>query len=112
MLFNISKNEEFRIPVGDCIQFHFEALPENHIMSNHYDCIIRFRDCEFYSLEQMFLGLTYSESPEILREIMNCKSGIRAKGLCRKKYKDDRDWDFEQKQYRIIALVTYTNIFL
>jgi HAD superfamily hydrolase (TIGR01549 family) len=96
--------EEFNIPVRDCIQFHSEALPENQILSNHYDCIIRFRDCEFYSLEQMFLGLTYSESPEILREIMNCKSGIRAKGLCRKKYENDRDWDFEQKQYRIIAL--------
>lgn len=96
--------EEFNIPVMDCIQFHSEALPENQILSNHYDCIIRFRDCEFYSLEQMFLGLTYSESPEILREIMNCKSGIRAKGLCRKKYENDRDWDFEQKQYRIIAL--------
>ena len=96
--------EEFRIPVNECIQFHSKALPENKVLSNHYDCIIRFRDCEFFSLEQMFLGLTYSDSIKIMREVMNANSGIKAKKLCREKYVDRRDWDFEEKRYRIIAL--------
>lgn len=96
--------EEFRIPVNECIQFHSKALPENKVLSNHYDCIIRFRDCEFFSLEQMFLGLTYSDSIKIMREVMNANSGIKAKKLCREKYADRRDWNFEEKRYRIIAL--------
>ena len=96
--------EEFRIPVKECIQFHSKALPENKVLSNHYDCIIRFRDCEFFSLEQMFLGLTYSDSIKIMREVMNANSGIKAKKLCREKYADRRDWNFEEKRYRIIAL--------
>lgn len=96
--------EEFHIPVGDCLQFHSKALPENRVLSNHYDCIIRFRDCEFYSVEQLFLGLTYSDSPHILKEIMLAKDGITAKKICRKKYENKRDWDFEEKRYRIIAL--------
>lgn len=96
--------EQFRIPVKECVQFHSKALPENQVLSNHYDCIIRYRDCEFYSVEQLFLALTYSENRDILREIMKCKSGIEAKGLCRKKYKDMRDKDFRVKEYRIIAL--------
>lgn len=96
--------EQFRIPVKECVQFHSKALPENQVLSNHYDCIIRYRDCEFYSVEQLFLALTYSENSNILREIMKCKSGIEAKGLCRKKYKDMRDKDFRIKEYRIIAL--------
>ena len=96
--------EQFRIPVKECVQFHSKALPENQVLSNHYDCIIRYRDCEFYSVEQLFLALTYSENRDILREIMKCKSGIEAKGLCRKKYKDMRDKDFRMKEYRIIAL--------
>lgn len=96
--------EEFRIPVNECIQFHSKALPENKVLSNHYDCIIRFRDCEFFSLEQMFLGLTYSDSIKIMREVMNANSGIKAKKLCREKYVDRRDWNFEEKRYRIIAL--------
>lgn len=96
--------EQFRIPVKECVQFHSKALPENQVLSNHYDCIIRYRDCEFYSVEQLFLALTYSENSNILREIMKCKSGIEAKGLCRKKYKDMRDNDFRVKEYRIIAL--------
>ena len=72
--------EQFRIPVKECVQFHSKALPENQVLSNHYDCIIRYRDCEFYSVEQLFLALTYSENSNILREIMKCKSGIEAKG--------------------------------
>lgn len=96
--------EEFNIHVKDCIEFHSKALPENRVLSNHYDCIIRFRDCEFYSVEQLFLGLTYSDSPHILKEIMLAKDGITAKKICRKKYENKRDWDFEEKRYRIIAL--------
>ena len=96
--------EEFNIHVKDCIEFHSKALPENRVLSNHYDCIIRFRDCEFYSVEQLFLALTYSDSKKILREIMSCTSGIKAKSLCKHNYANDRDWDFDEKQYRIIAL--------
>lgn len=96
--------EEFHIPVGECIQFHSKALPENKVLSNHYDCIIRFRDCEFYSVEQLFLALTYSDSKKILRDIMSCTRGIKAKSLCKHNYENDRDWDFDEKQYRIIAL--------
>ena len=33
--------EQFRIPVKECVQFHSKALPENQVLSNHYDCIIR-----------------------------------------------------------------------
>lgn len=96
--------EKFNIPLKDCIQFHSKALPENKILSNHYDCIITFRGVEFYSLEQLFQGLTYSERPDILRVIMNCTSGAKSKSIVHKEYEEDRDSDFLQKQYRIIAL--------
>ena len=96
--------EKFNIPVADCIQFHSKALLENRVMSNHYDCIIRFRDCEFFSLEQLFLGLTYSHNKKIMREIMESESGAKAKKLCHEKYDGLRDWDFDEKQYRLIAL--------
>lgn len=96
--------EEFHIPVSNCIQFHSKALPENRVLSNHYDCIITFRGVEFYSLEQLFMGLTYSDSPDVLKRIMAATSGIAAKKICREKYSDKRDWDFEEKRYRIIAL--------
>lgn len=96
--------KEYRIPVSECIQFHSKAFPENRILSNHYDCIIRFRDCEFYGAEQMFLGLTYSESPHTLKEIMLAKDGVEAKKICRKKYKEARDSDFNKKRHRLIAL--------
>ena len=96
--------EEFHIPVKDCIQFHSKALPENKVLSNHYECIITFRGYEFYGLEQLYAALTYSDSPNILKQIMNCTSGKAAKSLCKIKYDDKRDWDFEEKRYRIIAL--------
>ena len=96
--------EEFRIPVNECIQFHSKALPENQILSNHYDCIITFRGVEFYALEQMYMALNYSDSPGIVKRIMACKSGLKAKSLCHKQYPDKKDWDFEEKRYRIIAL--------
>lgn len=96
--------KKYHIPAGECIPFHLKALPENRVLSNHYDCIIRFRDCEFYGVEQMFLGLTYSESPHILQEIMCAKDGVAAKNICRNKYKDNRDWNFYEKRYRLIAL--------
>lgn len=96
--------EEYQIPIKECIQFHSKALPENKVLSNHYDCIITFRGVEFYSLEQLFMGLTYSDSPKILKGVMAAKNGIAAKKLCRENYADDRDYDFEKKRYRIIAL--------
>lgn len=96
--------EEFRIPVNECIQFHSKALPENQILSNHYDCIITFRGVEFYALEQMYMSLNYSDSPGIVKKIMACNSGLKAKSLCSKQYPDKKDWDFEGKRYRIIAL--------
>ena len=96
--------EEFHIPVDDCIQFHSKALPENKVLSNHYECIITFRGVEFYGLEQMYAALNYSDSPSIVKKIMNCTSGKAAKKLCRDKFADKRDWDFEEKRYRIIAL--------
>lgn len=96
--------EEFHIPVGECIQFHSKALPENKVLSNHFECIITFRGYEFYGLEQMYAALNYSDSPSIVKRIMDCKSGRAAKSLCHKEYEDKRDWDFETKRYRMIAL--------
>ena len=96
--------EEFHIPVSECVQFHSKALPENKVLSNHYECIVTFRGVEFYGLEQMYAALNYSDSPSIVKQIMNCTSGKAAKSLCNKKYADKRDWDFEEKRYRIIAL--------
>lgn len=95
---------EFRIPIDECIQFHSKALPENKVLSNHFDCIITFRGVEFFALEQMYMALTYSDSPKIIKKIMSCNSGTKAKSLCHDKYHDERDWDYEIKQYRIIAL--------
>ena len=96
--------QEFQIPVSECIQFHSKALPENKVLSNHYECIITFRGYEFYGLEQMYAALNYSDSPSIVKKIMGCKSGKAAKSLCHKNYADKRDVDFEEKRYRIIAL--------
>lgn len=94
---------EYRVPVSECIQFHSRALPENKVLSNHYECIITFKGVEFYGLEQLYAALTYSDSPDVLKQIMNSKSGSEAKRVC-KKYPDKRDWDFDEKRYRIIAL--------
>lgn len=96
--------EEFHIPVADCIQFHSKALPEYKVLSNHYECIITFRGYEFYGLEQMYAALKYSDSPSIIKQIMACTSGKAAKSLCHKKYADKVDWDYQEKQYRMIAL--------
>lgn len=96
--------EEFHIPVSDCLQFHSKALPEHKVLSNHYECIITFRGYEFYGLEQMYAALKYSDSPSIIKQIMACTSGKAAKSLCRKKYADKVDWDYQEKQYRMIAL--------
>ena len=35
---------------------------------------------------------------------MACNSGLKAKALCNKQYPNKKDWDFEEKRYRIIAL--------
>ena len=75
--------EEFFIPVSDCIQFHSKALPENKVLSNHYECIITFRGVEFYGLEQLYAALNFSDSPDVLKRIMKCKNGKAAKKLCR-----------------------------
>ena len=96
--------EEFHIPVSDCIQFHSLALPENRVLSNHYECIITFRGVDFYGLEQLYAALTYSDSPRVVKEIMACKSGQAAKSLCNHQYPQVRDKDFEEKRYRLIAL--------
>ena len=96
--------QKFQISAKDCIQFHSKALPENKILSNHYDCIITFRGVEFYALEQMYMALNYSDSPGVVKKIMACQSGIKAKSLCNKKYSDKRDWDSRDKRFRIIAL--------
>ena len=96
--------EDFYTPVSECIQFHSKALPENKVLSNLYECIITFRGYEFYGVEQLYVALNYSDSPSIVKRIMNCKSGKEAKSLCHKKYADKRDVDFDEKRYRIIAL--------
>ena len=96
--------EEFFIPVSDCIQFHSKALPENKVLSNHYECIITFRGVEFYGLEQLYAALDFSDSPDVLKRIMKCKNGKAAKKLCHEKYLEKRDWDFDFKRYRMIAL--------
>lgn len=96
--------QEFQIPVSECIQFHSKALPENKVLSNHFECIITFRGYEFYGLEQMYAALNYSDSPSIVKKIMGCNSGKAAKSLCHKNYADKRDVDFEEKRYRIIVL--------
>ena len=86
------------------IQFHSKALPENKVLSNHYDCIITFRGIEFYALEQLFLALTFSNSPSILDKIMRCNNGTKAKSVGKEIGYDKRDWDVKLKQYRLIAL--------
>ena len=95
--------EEFHIPVGECIQFHSKALPEYKVLSNHYNCIITFRGVEFYAVEQLYWALNYSDSPSIVKKIMACTSGREAKsvGESNRKY---LDWDYEEKQWRVIAL--------
>lgn len=97
-------NEWFKYPITDVIQFHSKALPENKVLSNHYDCIITFRGVEFYALEQLFLALTFSNSPSILGRIMRCNNGTKAKSIGKEIGYDKRDWDVKLKQYRLIAL--------
>lgn len=96
--------EEFHIPVADCIQFHSKALPEYRVLSNHYNCIITFRGVEFYAVEQLYWALCFSDSPAILKKIMNCTSGTKAKSLCEHNYLDKLDWNYDEKQWRVIAL--------
>lgn len=97
-------NEWFKYAIADVIQFHSKALPENKVLSNHYDCIITFRGIEFYALEQLFLALTFSNSPSILDKIMRCNNGTKAKSVGKEIGYDKRDWDVKLKQYRLIAL--------
>lgn len=96
-------NEQQQYHLKKSIQFHSKALPENQVMSNHYNCIITFRGVEFYGLEQMYHALQYADSPDILRRIFRCKNAAEAKSCCKDLY-DMRDWDAHEKQFRNIAL--------
>lgn len=97
-------SEWFEYTADECIIFHSQAAPENRVLSNHYDCIIKFRGVEFYGVEQLYHMMQYSHSPEIMREIMACNSGIDAKSLCKNHYPEKRDWDAPLKQYNVIAI--------
>jgi len=96
-------NEQQKYHLKDSIQFHSKALPENKVLSNHFDCIITFRGVEFYGLEQMYHALQFADSPDILRGLFRCNSTSASKSFC-KEINDRRDWDAPEKQFRNIAL--------
>ena len=61
------------------VQFHSKAYLENQVMSNHYNCIVKFRGVEFYGFEMMYHSMKFAEHPEILKEVMAASSAVRAK---------------------------------
>ena len=97
-------NEKCNYPLNDCLQFHSKAAPENQVLSNHYDCIIKFRGVEFYGVEQLFHALQFSDSPEAIRDIMAETNGTKAKSLCNKIIPEKRNWNWQQTRYRHIAI--------
>ena len=99
----LKPNEWHKYPLKDCIQFHSHAEPENQVLSNHEDCIINFKGFEFYGVEQLFHVLQFSESPEIIKAIMEQTTPLDAKTLC-KNISDNRNWDARAACYRHIAL--------
>lgn len=96
-------NEQQQYHLKKSIQFHSKALPENQVMSNHYNCIITFRGVEYYGLEQLFHALQYADSPDILRRIFRSKNATDAKSCCKEMH-HLKDWDANEKQFRNIAL--------
>ena len=102
--FPINPFDKFQIPISDCIQIHSKALPENQVLSNHYDCIITFRGIQFYGVEQLYHALIFTNNPDALRDIMAASSGTRSKSICNSKYKDGRDDDYRQKNFQVLTL--------
>ena len=94
----------FEFPIQDVIQFHSDALLENRVMSNHFECIILFRGYEFLSVEQLFSTLIFSDSPAVIERYMRCKSVKQINNLDRIIGLKNADWDYKVKQYQIIAI--------
>ena len=99
-----SPNEKFAYPISEVVQFHSKALPENKVLSNHFNCIITFRGVEFYGVEQLFSALIFSDSPSILERFMRCNSVAEVNKLDNVIGLDKGDWNYKVKQYQIIAI--------
>ena len=92
-------------PVEDVILYSSKVEPENRMLGHHYECLIKFRGVEFYSMEQLFSSLKFNERPYILDDIMTASYGVAAKKrshVYMKKFLYDSD--FNLKSARLNAL--------
>lgn len=100
--FKLYKPYNYRLQ--DIVQFHSEAYEENQMMSNHYNCIVRFRGVEFYGFEMMFHSMKFSEHPEPLKEVMAAPSARWAKKISMKYRNLYFDGAFKERWYRVYVL--------
>ena len=64
----------------------FNSRNENCIFSNMYPCLMRVKEVNFYSSEQMFHYLLFEGFPKVQNEIMKCKginNGFEVKKICK-----------------------------
>ena len=100
--FKLYKPYNYRLQ--DIVQFHSEAYEENQMMSNHYNCIVRFRGVEFYGFEMMFHSMKFSEHPEPLKEVMAAPSARKAKKISMEYRNLYFDGAFKERWYRVYVL--------
>lgn len=100
--FKLYKPYNYRLQ--DIVQFHSEAYEENQMMSNHYNCIVRFRGVEFYGFEMMFHSMKFSEHPEPLKEVMAAPSARKAKNISMEYRNLYFDGVFKERWYRVYVL--------
>lgn len=96
-------NEWFRHNVNDVVIFHNYALPENRVLANHHNCIITFRGIEFWGVEQLCMCMGYSDSPSMIRAIMNAQNCENVRTIV-KDNKQNHNWDSNLRQYSVISL--------
>jgi len=94
----------FDYKLQDIVQFHSQAYKENQVMSNHYNCIVKFRGVEFYGFEMMYHSMKFSEHPETLKEVMAAPSAERAKKISMEYRNLYFDGSFKEKWYRVYVL--------
>lgn len=70
------------------------------IMSNMYPCTLTYKGKTFNSVEQAFHYYCFTQFPQMQEQIMACKNAFEVKKIIKGA---EKDGDYEQKKYRVLA---------